>query len=395
MPNSNREPAEGDVAADSQCASESAGGGESTRVADRDETGRGDPAVVLDRMTDAFFAVDDEWTVTYVNEAAEPILAAAAEASLDESHPATEPGGIEDRNLWEAIPAAVDTQFDEEYRTALERQEVRAFEAEFEPLDTWFEVRAYPSETGVSIYFRDVTERHQREMALRRANERLERQNEQLEEFAGIVSHDLRNPLNVLDGWLDHAERTGNSESFQKCRDAVDRMTELIDDLLTLARAGRVVDDTHQVAVDRVAREAWADVDTAEADLTVETETTVEADRSRLCEVFENLFRNAVEHAGSDVSVTVTETEAGFAVVDDGPGVPQEECEVVFEAGYSTADNGTGFGLNIVSQIADAHGWDVSVSESEGDGACFEFEAVTRPADETALPGRDDSPALE
>jgi signal transduction histidine kinase len=108
-------------------------------------------------------------------------------------------------------------------------------------------------------------------------------------------------------------------------------------------------------------------VETAEATLDLRTTTTVEADRSRLERLFENLFRNAVEHVGPTVTVTVADTPVGFVVGDDGPGIEPTDRETVFDPGVSTATDGTGFGLYVVETIAEAHGWTVALSDA-GDG---------------------------
>jgi signal transduction histidine kinase len=86
-----------------------------------------------------------------------------------------------------------------------------------------------------------------------------------------------------------------------------------------------------------------------------------------------------VEDAGSDPSVTVTvgDLPDGFFVADDGPGIPAEVRDEAFEAGYSTNPEGTGFGLSIVREVADAHGWDVRLVDAEEGGARFEFRGVT------------------
>jgi PAS domain S-box-containing protein len=209
---------------------------------------------------------------------------------------------------------------------------------------------------------RDVTERKEREREL-------ERQTERLEEFASVVAHDLRNPLTVAIGHTEVLQEEYDDEFVDRIADAHERMERLIDDLLALAREGRIVDEAQPVALERVAEDAWATVATADADLVVETARTVEADADRLRTMFENLFRNAIEHGGDDVTVAVGDVdgdERGFYVEDDGPGIPAEDRETVFERGYSTDDGGTGFGLAIVGEIADAHGWDVRATESAG-----------------------------
>jgi signal transduction histidine kinase len=115
-------------------------------------------------------------------------------------------------------------------------------------------------------------------------------------------------------------------------------------------------------------------MDTRDAELTVESERTVAADRSRLRQLLSNLFRNAVEHGGHGPAVTVGDFDSGFFVADDGPGVPPRERDAVFEWGRSEDETGTGIGLPLVREIARGHGWTVSLVASDTDGARFEFE---------------------
>jgi signal transduction histidine kinase len=154
-------------------------------------------------------------------------------------------------------------------------------------------------------------------------------------------------------------------------------MVTLIDGLLALARAGRTIDDREPVSLSTLSDECWANVETAEADITTTVDQIVEADRSRLKQLLENLFRNAVEHGGRAVTVTVSNLESknGFYVEDDGAGPPKGNHTRILEPGYTT-DEGTGLGLNIVEQIANAHGWDVSVSEGRAGGIRFEFTGI-------------------
>ena len=219
-------------------------------------------------------------------------------------------------------------------------------------------------------------DRLDRERELRQQRNELEWQNERLDEFVSVVSHDLRNPLAVLDGRLGLAEETGEAEHFEHCRRAIERMSELIDDLLTLARKGETIEGTDAVSLDAVASECWETVATGEGTLVVETERTVRADRSRLRQLLENLFRNAVEHGGATATVRLGDAKDGFFVADDGPGIPPDERETVFETGHSTTDGGNGLGLSIVKQVVDAHGWEISVTDSENDGARFEVTGV-------------------
>jgi signal transduction histidine kinase len=225
------------------------------------------------------------------------------------------------------------------------------------------------TQVGRLLLFSDVTEseRHRRE---------LERQNERLEQFASVVSHDLRNPLNVAKGRLDLARQGRDDDNLETVAQALDRMESLVADLLALARQGEAIGDTEPCSLRAVAEEAWANVDTDHATLRVADDRTFAADRTRLVQLFENVFRNAIEHAGEDATVTVGATEAGFFVEDDGPGIPDDQRDRVFEPGVTTTDGGTGFGLAIVASIASAHDWTIRAAESESGGARFEVGGV-------------------
>jgi PAS domain S-box-containing protein len=214
------------------------------------------------------------------------------------------------------------------------------------------------------------------ELTRKRNRERLERQNERLQEFASIVSHDLRNPLNVAEGRLELARAEFDSDDLEDVAQAHDRMRALIDDILTLARLGENALELETVSLPEAIDACWSTVDTADATIRLETDATVRADRSMLYQLLENLLRNAVEHVGPDVTITVGDLENGFFIADDGPGIPSEDRAAVFESGYSTSRAGTGFGLRIVEQLADAHGWDVEITESADGGARFEFTGV-------------------
>ncbi len=496
---------------------------------------------LLDRMTDAFFALDTDWQFTYLNETAEDILDRSADELLGTT-------------LWEAFPEAVDTTFETKYKDAMRTQESVTFEEYYPELDAWFDVRAYPSPSGLSVYFYDITDRKRQREALahreetlremqdiiadrarsfdeqvrdllalgrselgtaygslstirgdeyifefvdadddsikegdvvplsatnceiaasneetlvlgdvardapgetdragyaewgiacyigapvyvgnhvygtfcfydtepksgqfadwevtlvdlmsrwvtyelerQRTTERLERQNERLENFASIVSHDLRNPLNVLSGSIELAEETGGAEQFERCYRAIERMEALIEDLLALARSGESISALEAVSLEAVTRDSWQTVDVGEATVSITAEGSIEADRTRLQQLLENLMHNsvehgstgsrappgdAIEHGGENVTVTVGDLPDGFYIEDDGPGIPPSDREQVFESGYTTSQSGTGFGLSIVKSIADAHGWTVKIVEGTDGGARFEFTGVDRP----------------
>ena len=220
---------------------------------------------------------------------------------------------------------------------------------------------------GYAIYT-DITDRKRREREL-------ERQNERLDEFASVVSHDLRNPLGVARGHLELA-RTAEGEErtahFDSIEDAHERMEELIQRLLAFARQGDPATTPAQVSLDSAARDAWETVETGSLSLVVDGDAEVTADPDRFRQLLENLFRNSVEHADAATEIRVGPLDGGFYVVDDGPGIPEADREAVLESGYSGGD-GTGFGLGIVETIADAHDWSLDIVDGEDGGARFEL----------------------
>jgi PAS domain S-box-containing protein len=222
---------------------------------------------------------------------------------------------------------------------------------------------------GYVINSRDITERKRREREL-------EQKTERLEEFASIVSHDLQTPITVADARLEMAMDECDSDHLPAIGDALDRMDEIIEATLTLALEGQIVDETKPVDLRDLADRCFRTVAPAAATLQVTTDLTIQADPERLRHVVENLFANAVDHAGEDVTVRLGELDDGFYVEDDGPGIPEDEREVIFEPGYSMSESGTGFGLAIAEEIVEAHGWKIDVTEGSEGGARFEITGV-------------------
>lgn len=134
---------------------------------------------------------------------------------------------------------------------------------------------------------------------------------------------------------------------------------------------------TEPLGVEQVVEQCWRTVETAEATLVVEEDRVIEADENRLQQLFENLVRNAIEHGGETVTITVGTTDDGFYVADSDQGIPDCERADIFEPGHTTATDGTGFGLSIVEQIVEAHGWTIDVCESEDGGARFEIASIS------------------
>jgi PAS domain S-box-containing protein len=344
--------------------------------------------LLIENSTDLISVVDEDATVKYVSPSVRSILGYDPENIVGTSafgyvHPEDREEVVE---RFEELADQPGEELRVDYRIRTRDGTFREVESRGQNL------LDDPVVEGIVVNLRDVTERRERER-------RLQQRNDQLEEFASVISHDLRGPLSVAHGYARLLEEDhGEDDRVGKVVAAHERMEELIEDLLTLAREGRAVSEPAPVVFEDACRQAWAIVDTRGAELVVDSDRELMADDTRLRQLLENLFSNAVEHSAVDpdeetaedqevaptadgagepsVTVTVDTVEGGFSVADDGPGIPEEDREQVLEAGQTSDDRGIGLGLTIVKRIADAHGWTVGVGESDDGGAKFTFRDV-------------------
>ena len=324
----------------------------------------------------AVLITDTAGTIEYVNEAFEDISGYSAAEAIGRT-PSILKSGAHDpefyRQLWGTITAG-EAWHGEVINQAKNGEQYVVDQTSAPITDSDGEITGY---VGIN---RDVTE-------LKTYERKLEEQNDRLEQYGHSVAHDLRNPLMLLNAHLDDLEDVAGEDSLdggvvrrhcQDAREVVDRMELLIEELLTMAKQGQQVMEPESVSIEAIATEAWEQVKTSSAELQVE-DTTVAADPNRLRELLSNLFRNAIGHAGDDVAVRVGPVDfvEGFFVEDDGPGIPPAERERVLDRGFSTDEEGTGFGLAIVEQIATAHDWNITVTDGRDGGARFEFRSET------------------
>ncbi len=309
----------------------------------------------------------------------DPVIVAGSDGRIRDLNPAAEeilPSGAIDSSLSAVFPRL---DVGEEHPITIDG---RQFDIQEDPITD-----PRGTDRGHVFLFRDVSAREQRQAELEQRETELERQNKRLEDFAGVVSHDLRNPLAAASAAVELARHSddANTDTLERASNAHDRMDELIEDLLSLATAGKSVDSADRVSIDSTVRRVWSRLETAEATLTVAgQDAIVFADGDRLEQLVSNLFRNAVEHGGDDVTVRVDiesrHDGIALAVNDDGPGIPPEQRSRVAERGVSLA-GGTGLGLAIVSDIAEAHEWVLSVDASDIGGARFVISGI-KPANE-------------
>jgi signal transduction histidine kinase len=165
-------------------------------------------------------------------------------------------------------------------------------------------------------------------------------------------------------------------EHLDKAEAALERFDVLINDLASVMREGELVDEVTAVDVADSVQDVWDALPTDGETFQMPETIRIRADENALVRLLENLLKNVLEHGGD--SVKIGALPDGFYIEDDGPGIPEDIRDEIFDLGYSTknSDDGTGFGLASARQIAVAHGWELTATEGEEGGARFEVTDV-------------------
>jgi light-regulated signal transduction histidine kinase (bacteriophytochrome) len=230
------------------------------------------------------------------------------------------------------------------------------------------------SDIGEVLLFSDVTD-------IEGQRRELQRHNEQLEEFAAGIRHELRNSLQVIKmrvnaagGALDDGDVSRARESLSAASDRTGGVDRGVSDLATLAQYGKSIADRRQVDFRGTVDAAWTSADANGLSLTVEGEGTIEADATRLQNLFESAFVFATHNEAA--TVTIRLTEEGFVVSDDGSRPADENLDHLFDYGHAVPNAEAGMALPNVVTLASVHGWSVHIDESYREGVRLVIDGV-------------------
>ncbi len=339
-------------------------------------------AAILDSISDAFLALDEQWRFTYVNPEAERTTGMTRSDLIGQV-------------FWDVFAPTLGTHLETQFRRAMADRIVTQLENYYRPWQRWFELRVYPSkDQGVSVFYQDITKRKQIEEAEARANAALRAANADLEQFAYSASHDLREPLRTVRIYCELLRQryTGKldaeaDEMIGHCVEGARRMNTLIDGLLAYINASsELAPPSEAVPMEPALEEAVGNLGAAIA----ETGATVTHDEMpslrvapvHVQQLFQNLIGNAMKYRGAAAPVIqVSAREQGgawiFSVQDNGIGIAPEHRERVFELGkrLHTASQyeGTGIGLAICKRLVERYGGRIWVESEVEQGATFFF----------------------
>ena len=345
---------------------------------------------VLESISDAFVSFDKKWRYTYVNEEAERLLGRARDELLG-------------RDLWECSPEIRGSALESQWRQAAQSGQPATLETFYPPLNCWIEAHIYPSDEGLSVYFQDITARHQNQAALEQARYAADAANRAKSEFLSQMSHELRTPLNSILGFaqilemqeLDELQR----ESVGYILKSGQHLLDLIDEILDMTQVEAAQSD---LPIEPVALPALVDEACAlmrpladEREIAIEIEAwpaqwAVRANAQRLKQVVLNLLSNAIKYNrdGGRVELSGAASTNGrvrLSVRDTGVGISLEDIAHLFQpfergAAANTPVPGTGLGLALSRRLVEAMGGTLTVASAPGEGSTFTIELTQVPA---------------
>lgn len=331
--------------------------------------------VILESITDGFFALDRDWRFTHINAEGARLIGFRPDQMMGQS-------------VWEAYPEAVGTTFHREFQRAMHERIPIDFESFYGPFNAWFRVKAYPSDTGgLSVFYEDVTERKRAEKELRRANQ-------DLEQFAFSASHDLQEPLRSVKIYSEliasrYASKLDDDarKYITYLRSGASRMETMLRDLLAYTQAAKLEQPADLVdaraALDAAVSNLSGAISEAGAVVTAGPLPSVRVHATHLQQLFQNLIGNAIKYRSQERQ-PVVHVEAGrqdgnwiFTVTDNGIGIDPAYKETIFGLfkRLHTADEypGTGIGLALCQRIVDRYHGRIWVESEFEQGSTFRF----------------------
>jgi PAS domain S-box-containing protein len=350
-----------------------------------------DRNIILESIGDAFFAVDKNWTVTYWNKIAEKVLGKPKQEMLN-------------HNLWDIFTDSTDSVSYKNYHLAIESNNAIHFEDYYPPLDKWHEISAYPSESGLSVYFKDITERKVSESLLKELNQSLQTQtkelatsNAELEQFAYVASHDLQEPLRMITGFLTQIERKYGDildyKGKQYINFAVDgakRMRQIILDLLEFSKVGVLEDSLEDINIEDLIGDITSlyrkQIEEKRAKITFKNLPVIRSYKTPLRQILTNLISNSVKYSkvGTPPLINIeckeTHTHWQFSIRDNGIGIESvyfDKIFIIFQRLHNKDEYaGTGMGLALAKKIVESLGGNIWVESTESIGSTFYFSIL-------------------
>lgn len=332
---------------------------------------------ILESITDAMLILNHDWQVSYLNKQAEAVLGIPREEMLH-------------KDIWKIYPTVVDTTFYHQYYKAFKENTDVHFEEYFEPLNKWFEVHAYPSSEGLSIYFRSIQERKIAEENLKNTLDELKRRNYELDNYVYKVSHDLRAPLSSILGLINLIRLENNIDTIRQYVSLIENRINKSDQFIhSVLNHSRILNSQVQVSkidFNKIISESYEELmyishsEKLRMEITVSGDDSFYNDEFRLNIIFKNFISNAIKYMNLQASysylrfnISLSEKEAIISIEDNGIGIEETYLEKIFDMFFRATEksDGSGLGLYIVKQTLERIGGHIHVKSEWGKGTTF------------------------
>ena len=371
-------------------------------------------ADVLESITEAFYVVDKNWMIVQTNSAFDDLV-------LERT------GAVLGKNLWNTFPVSHDHPIFTALSSCMNDRLPQLIDVENKLSGKWYEVKAYPTAIGISVFNHDITERiileQRREILLadeRAARSAAEAESRMKEEFLAVLSHELRTPIASLSGWANLLKtRPFTPELLMEGLTSIDHsarmQTKILEELLDVSQinSGRLRVEMEYIGFSSVVEEAisihMAAAKSKNITLTFEDKApdiVVRGDSARLNQVIANLISNAIKFTqkGDNVQITlsVTDSNACCTVQDDGEGIDPAFLPLVFErfrqanSSSSRKYGGLGLGLAIAKQLIELQGGTLEAhSDGAGKGSTFSACLPVIPCEQQSATASDGPTEIE
>jgi PAS domain S-box-containing protein len=342
----------------------------------------------LESIQDGFYTLDADWNISFWNKEAERISGKSHQDMI----------GL---NIWNFYEGQISEQIHVKFLEAKEQNKPVRLEIYSKQLEKWFEINAFPSTSGLTVYFKDITDRKQVESKIKKMNRKLEVNikklaisNQELEQFAYVASHDLQEPLRMVTGFLTQIENRYNDILDDKGKkyiyfavDGAKRMRQIILDLLEFSRIGKHDITLEEINLNEILSETCLlfgkKMEEKNAKIIYETLPKILNYSAPIKQIFHNLIGNGLKYSDPNRSpiITISSHETAnswkFVVQDNGIGIEAEYFEkifIIFQRLHNKEEySGTGIGLAITKKIIENLGGQIWVTSEEGVGSDFHF----------------------
>ena len=335
---------------------------------------------ILESIQDDFYVLDHDWNFVHVSK--------QFSARINKT-----PEDFVGKNIWKMFPNHIGTILEENFFAAMKRNEIRRFEIGGKYTNAWYSMNVFPSADGISVIGTDITDRKKAEEKIETTLKKLKRSNKELEQFAYITSHDLREPLRMITSFLQLLERRYKNRLDEDADEFIEfavngakRLDAMTNDLLQYSKITSQKRETNPVNFEFVLKEALINlkipIKENGAIITHEPLPIINGDEKLKVQLFQNIIGNAIKYRRQEtphihIKAIKEKNHYLFSISDNGIGMSSEHLNrifTIFKRLHTHQEyEGTGIGLAIAQKIVYQQGGEIWVTSKQGEGSTFYF----------------------